>query len=137
MSTAVTVLFSPRRAIFRPGDPPADYRETVGAAMVLRPASFVANCQDIADLFANVVAMQARYPEIRAPVEIVTGDSDSIVAPAIHSYGLARDIPGARLTVLPGVGHMPHWSDPAAVLVAVGRAAERAANKVSVRDAAE
>ena len=53
--------------------------------------------------------------------EIVTGDSDAIVAPAIHAYALARDIPGARLTVLPGIGHMPHWSAPEAVVAAIER----------------
>jgi pimeloyl-ACP methyl ester carboxylesterase len=125
------------RAIFRPGEPPETYRETVGAALVLRPASFLANCQDIADLFANVVAMQVRYPEIDCPVEIVTGDSDYIVAPAIHSYGLARDIRGAALTVLPGVGHMPQWSEPAGVLDVIERAAERSRRAVSLRQAAE
>jgi pimeloyl-ACP methyl ester carboxylesterase len=125
------------RAIFRPGEPPDIYRETVGAAMVLRPASFLANCQDIADLFANVVAMQARYPEIDCPVEIVTGDSDHIVAPAIHSYGLVRDIRGAALTVLPGVGHMPQWSEPAAVLQVIERAGERARQIANLRQAAE
>lgn len=113
------------RSIFSPQPPPPDYRRTVGAAMVLRPASFVANCQDIADFYANVLAMQVRYPEIAVPVEIVTGDKDAIVWPAIHSYGLARDIPGANMTVLADVGHMPQWSDPDAVLAAIERAVTR------------
>ncbi len=123
------------RSIFRPADPPDHYRETVGAAMVLRPASFVANCQDISGLFGNVLAMQERYREIAAPVEIVTGDTDAIVAPAIHSYGLARDIPGARLTILPGVGHMPQWAGQKDVLAAIDRAVER--SSTDVKEAAE
>ncbi len=125
------------RSIFRPGPVPDIYRETMGAAMVLRPASFVANCQDIVDFFANVNAMQLRYPEIAAPVEIITGDTDSIVAPAIHSYGLVRDIAGARLTVLPDVGHMPQWSRPDDVLGAIERAVERSGRKLRSREAAE
>jgi pimeloyl-ACP methyl ester carboxylesterase len=124
------------RSIFSPGNPSDGYRETVGAALVLRPASFLANCQDIADLYRNVMAMQLRYPEITAPVEIVTGDSDNIVAPAIHSYGLVRDIAGAKLTVLPGVGHMPHWSEPENVLKAIARAVERS-RAGGIREAAE
>ena len=117
------------RSIFSPQPTPPDYRRTVGAAMVLRPASFVANCQDIADLYANVMAMQVRYPEIALPVEIVTGDRDAIVWPAIHSYGLARDIPGASLTVLENVGHMPQWSDTDAVLAAIERAVMRSSRQ--------
>ena len=113
------------RKIFRPASPPEEFREKVGAAMVLRPASFVANCQDIADLYSNVLAMEQRYPEISVPVEIVTGETDAIVAPAIHSYGLARDIDGASLSVLTNAGHMPHWTDPDSLIRIIDRAVER------------
>lgn len=133
----ITLVPCALRSIFRPGPPPDIYRETMGAAMVLRPASFVANCQDIADFFANVNAMQLRYPEIKAPVEIITGDTDSIVAPAIHSYGLVRDISGARLTILAGVGHMPQWSCPEDVHSAIERAVSRSAAGSETREAAE
>lgn len=133
----ITLVPCALRAIFSPGRAPAEYRSTVGAAMVLRPAAFVANCQDIADLYPNLIAMQVRYPEIDAPTEIVTGDSDAIVAPAIHSYGLARDIPRARLTILPGVGHMPQWSDPPAVHAVIERAMDRSRRAFGRRAAAE
>ena len=113
------------RKIFRPQSPHVEFRRSIGAAMVLRPASFVANCQDIADLYANLVAMEPRYPEILAPAEIVTGETDEIVAPAIHSYGLARDVKGAALTILPGAGHMPHWTEPDSIVRIVERAVER------------
>ena len=113
------------RKIFKPASPPADFRRSVGAALVLRPASFVANCQDIVDLYDNFIAMEQRYCEISAPVEIVTGETDAIVAPAIHSYGLARDIEDASVTVLPSAGHMPHWTNPDRVIQVIDRAAER------------
>jgi pimeloyl-ACP methyl ester carboxylesterase len=113
------------RNIFGPNAAPPGYRARIGAALVLRPHSFVANCRDIADFYGHVTAMAAQYDRILAPAEIVTGDCDSIVAPAIHAYGLARDIPGARLTVLPGIGHMPHWSAPETVIQAIERVAER------------
>ena len=44
---------------------------------------------------------------------------DDTVWPSIHSHGLARDIEGAKLVVLEGVGHMPHHARPDAVLAAV------------------
>jgi pimeloyl-ACP methyl ester carboxylesterase len=39
---------------------------------------------------------------------------------------LAQQIPDAVLTRLEGIGHMPHHSDPEAVVAAIHRAAARA-----------
>ena len=80
--------------------------------------------------------MTAQYDQIDAPTEIVTGDEDAIVVPAIHAYALARDIPGARLTVLSGVGHMPHWSAPEAVVAAIERVAARSKGEDRAQEAA-
>ena len=124
------------RSIFGPNAAPPDYRARIGAALVLRPRSFVANCRDIADFYGHVTAMAAHYDRIDAPTEIVTGDEDAVVAPGIHAYGLARDIPGARLTVLPGVGHMPHWSAPEAVVEAIERVVVRSGREAASRLAA-
>ncbi len=113
------------RNIFGPNDVPPGYRARIGAALVLRPRSSVANCRDVAEFYDHATSMAARYDAIDAPAEIVTGDTDAIVAPAIHAYGLARDMPGARLTVLSGIGHMPQWSAPDAVVAAIERVAMR------------
>jgi len=124
------------RTIFAPNAVPPDYRALIGAALVLRPRTFVANCRDIVDLYDHVTEMGARYHLIDAPSEIVTGDDDAIVAPAIHAYALARDIPGARLTVLPGVGHMPHWSAPEAVIEAIERVVIRSEHEATSKPVA-
>jgi pimeloyl-ACP methyl ester carboxylesterase len=113
------------RIIFRPCVVPASYAWRIGAMLAIRPASFVANCRDIADLYGHVVRLAARYHQIAAPAEIVTGDYDSILAPPLHAYALARDLPGARLTVLPGAGHMPHWSRTAEIVAAIDRLGAR------------
>ncbi len=122
------------RTIFGPDTVPPDYRARVGAALVLRPQVFVANCRDIAEFYGHVTAMAAHYHQIDAPAEIVTGDADRVIAPAVHAYALARDIPGARLTVLSGIGHMPHWAAPEAVVAAIERAAMRAGQTAAGAD---
>jgi pimeloyl-ACP methyl ester carboxylesterase len=91
----------------------------------------MANAQDVAGLNAFVTAQAPRMGAITAPTAIVTGDSDDIVLTRLHSYGSLRDIPGATLKVLPGVGHSPHWADPDSVVAAVVAVADRVRAKQS------
>lgn len=124
----VAALMAPRSvtAVFAPDPAPSGYQEATGVDLLFRPATFRANGEDVAWLLRHVEEMSPRYAEIAAPVEIVTGDSDPVVWAHLHSEGLARDIPGARLTWLPGVGHMPHHVATATVVAAIDRAAARA-----------
>jgi pimeloyl-ACP methyl ester carboxylesterase len=112
--------------VFAPNPAPRDYIEASGLPLVLRPAQYKANAEDVVDLKANVAALSPRYGEISAPTGIVTGDRDKIVYPHIHSAGSARDIAGAVLTTLSGVGHSPHYSAPDAVVSAIEDVATRA-----------
>jgi pimeloyl-ACP methyl ester carboxylesterase len=47
----------------------------------------------------------ARLSQIRASTLVITGDADRLVPPR-NSEVLARSIPGAKLLVLPGAGHV-------------------------------
>jgi pimeloyl-ACP methyl ester carboxylesterase len=96
------------KAVFRPQSPPPDYLMRTGAAMLLRPSEFIANARDLAGLKEFVRAQAPHYGEIKAPVAIISGDIDPIVYTDIHSRAIARQLPHATLTVLPGVGHMVH-----------------------------
>jgi pimeloyl-ACP methyl ester carboxylesterase len=77
-------------------------------------------------LRAEVVEMSRLYGTLTMPIEIVHGDADTIVPAAVHSIPLSALAPGANLTLLPGVGHMPHHAAPEAVLAAIDRARVRA-----------
>ena len=105
--------------VFAPEPMPPDYVERARLPLVLRPRSFRANAEDVANLKPHLQALSPRYGEIRAPTVVVTGDSDGVVLARIHSEGLKRDISGADLVVLPGVGHMPHHTRPDAVIAAI------------------
>ncbi len=97
-------------AVFRPQAAPPDYVRRAQARLVLRPSAFEANAADVAGLHAFVTRQSGRYGEIRVPTLIVSGDADRIVWTDLHSRALEREIPGARLVVIPGMGHMPHWT---------------------------
>ena len=122
--------------VFAPDPVPADYAGTIGATLLLRPDEWRANAEDIADLLANVTALQPHYREIRAPTLVVTGTRDPVVLREIHSAGLVRDIPGARLVELEGVGHMPHHAATARVVAEIERTIEavEAAEAAAGRD---
>lgn len=94
--------------------------------MTLRRHSLRANALQRANLLAEIEALHPRYGEIKVPVEIVHGDADTTVGVNIHSVPLARQISGANLVILPGVGHMPHHLAGTEVVAAIHRAATRA-----------
>ncbi len=119
MAPAVAGVFAPNRA-------PPDFIEATRLPLVLRPLHFRANCEDVASAEASVAGLSPRYREIRVPTEVITGDSDGVVYAHIHAMGLARDIPGARLTTLEGVGHSPHHVAPDRIVAAIIEAARRA-----------
>lgn len=97
------------RYVFAPNDRPDDYVEATAPALVLRPQAFRNNAIDIANLHGYVEKTARRYPEIKTPTVIITGDSDDIVLADIHSRGLARDIEGSELVWIRNLGHKPDY----------------------------
>ena len=111
---------------FAPQPAPEGYKGHIGGRLTLRRASFRANIRQVNTLRPQIVAMAARYPELGLPLEVVHGTRDGVTPIEIHGAPLAEAVPGARLTALDGVGHMPHHVSPGAVMAAVRRARERA-----------
>jgi pimeloyl-ACP methyl ester carboxylesterase len=112
-------------AVFAPQAPPATYADAAGARLVLRPREFQANAEDVKDLLGYVREQASRCSAIKAPTVIITGDVDKIVSPQIHSAALAREIEGAKLILLPGVGHVPQCAAPDVVAREIDRLAQR------------
>ncbi|MEE2862026.1 MAG: alpha/beta hydrolase [Pseudomonadota bacterium] len=112
--------------IFAPQPVPPGYADHIGVGLAARRQTYRANARQITQLRPYLQAMAAGYPRLTLPIEILHGSEDRIVPADIHARPLARDLPNARLTILPGVGHMAHHADPQAVVAAVDRAAARA-----------
>jgi len=113
-------------AVFEPQKPKPGYAAHFGPALALRPDAMRLNARQRARLKAEVGELAPHYPDLRLPIEIVHGDADRIVEVSLHGARLAAEVADARLTVLPGVGHMPHQVAPDEVCAAIDRAAERA-----------
>jgi pimeloyl-ACP methyl ester carboxylesterase len=112
-------------SVFAPQSAPADYVRRAAIRLLLRPAQFVANAQDIAALKAFVTVQMSRYAEIGMPTVIVTGSADATVSPQLHARAFAAAVPRARLVMLAGIGHMPHHVEPDEVVAAVEQLAAR------------
>jgi pimeloyl-ACP methyl ester carboxylesterase len=112
--------------VFAPQPVPESYAAHFGPGLTLRRATLRENALQRAAINAEIRDLHTRYGAIEVPVEILHGDADTTVGLSIHSEPLAEQIEGARLTVLEGVGHMPHHADEDAVVAAVDRAAARA-----------
>ena len=103
-----------------------EYARAAGVPLILRRKALSATARQVNTVLRVVQKMAPRYPTITAPVAIVHGDSDTIVPHDIHALPLANLLPDASLTLMPGVGHMPHQTHPAAVTEALFRLAARA-----------
>lgn len=104
------------RAVFSPQIMPDGYVAAAAIPLVLRPRNFLANAWDLMTLKPAVAAQTWRYGAIAVPTVVITGDADTTVSTEIHSRPFAAAVPGAKLIVLPGVGHMVPNAAPAVVI---------------------
>src|SRR5262249_30470390 len=122
-----SLLIAPAVAsVFEPQLPPADYLRRAATRLVLRPQEFIANAQDLAVLKDFVTAQAPRYGAIMAPAVIISGDHDTTVHLETHARKAAKSIPGAKLVVLRGIGHMPHHVAAGSIVAAIDELSDRA-----------
>ena len=113
-------------SLFHPQAVPEGYVEHVGPGLTLRRDSQRANARQVNALRPYLVEMSAEYPDLTLPIEIVHGDADTTVPLDVHARPLSERVQSANLTVLDGIGHMPHHVAQDAVIAAIDRAAARA-----------
>ncbi|MFN3615230.1 MAG: alpha/beta fold hydrolase, partial [Rubrimonas sp.] len=111
--------------IFRPNAPPPGYAAHIGVELALRPDAFRHNAEDLNNLDGELAAQAPLYDGLRTPVEAIHGDQDRTVWASVHSEPLARAVADGRLTLLPGVGHMPHHVAEDETVAAIRRLASR------------
>lgn len=92
------------------GPAPVDERFAAGFPFELayRPSQIRATGGDTALMIPGAAKLQGRYGDLDMPVVIMAGADDRIVMTDYQSRRLHEQVPGSRLEVLPGVGHMIH-----------------------------
>ena len=117
------VLFGKRmlkRELGRAFDPqtvPADYLASTNTW--LGRSQLKSYFEDERKLNVSLQSLSARYPDIRLPVIIVTGDSDKVVTPEANAYRLKAAIPQSQLLVLKHTGHEIPQTDPQSIRTAL------------------
>lgn len=111
------------RQVFAPDQVPDDYMRRMGLALTLRVATLRANVAQVNSLLRDIRDQMANYPRLQIPIEMIHGDRDTIVPPAIHSIPFAAQRPNAHLQIIKGAGHMPHHSHLDQTITAIHRAA--------------
>jgi pimeloyl-ACP methyl ester carboxylesterase len=94
--------------VFAPQPAPPGYLEHLDLDLVLQPGTLRENAVQLSRLKDEIRPMVPRYPALAMPVEILHGEADKTVGLEIHSVPLAAQVPHARFTRLPGIGHMLH-----------------------------
>lgn len=109
---------------FFPEPTVSDYSEKTQTKMIMRPETFRHNAADVRALNDGVLALSARYGQLTQRFDVVFGTED-YVSPDLHAAGLARDAPGAEITLIEGAGHMIHHTQfetvRGIILAAAGR----------------
>jgi pimeloyl-ACP methyl ester carboxylesterase len=107
-----------RRLLFGPAPVTPGFDELRG--MMLRPEQIRAGASESALMVPTVAMLQSRYLELDMPVVILAGAKDRFVDTERQSAALHRLLPGSRLRIVPGAGHMVHHTAPEAALAAIG-----------------
>jgi pimeloyl-ACP methyl ester carboxylesterase len=119
------------RGAFLPQMMPDGFVGNTLTPLLLRPREFLANARDLVTLKAAVAKQAPRYGDIKVPTTVISGEIDDTVSTSIHSRPFAAAVPGSKLIVLPGVGHMVQNAAPDLVLTEIeaiiGQLAHRAA----------
>ena len=111
---------------FAPQSAPSNYLAQSAVPLAIRTRTLRANNRMVKTLRPHVVEQSARYDELTLPIELLHGTADTSVYLTVHSGPLSERLDNAKLTVLDGIGHMPHHTSPGEIAAAVDRAASRA-----------
>jgi pimeloyl-ACP methyl ester carboxylesterase len=106
------------KRIFAPAPIPPQFRD-FPVWMGLRPSQLRASAAETALMIPAAMALGRRYKRLTLPVMIMDGADDRLLDARMHSEGLHRELPHSELWLVPGAGHMVHYSVPDEVVAAI------------------
>lgn len=105
--------------VFAPDPVPEGQVERSGIALALRPKTYLYNVRDMNELSAYMQTLSPHYAQVRSPLLIIHGESDSLVPFWNHGRRLLPVMPQAQVLLLAKTGHAPHHTKTAEVTAAI------------------
>jgi pimeloyl-ACP methyl ester carboxylesterase len=102
----------------------AVHGDRLGTARAVEAAEDLLNCSVIDDVLATDEEIAPLDP-LPCPVTLAWAGADAVVPAAVNGTVAQARLPGARFTVLRGLGHVAMFDDPQAVAQAILLAAAR------------
>lgn len=121
MPTAFTPALAAQsfRQVFRPQSVPTRFTAQFPVEIAMGTTQLRASTEDASTMNTAASHLQDAYRGLAIPVAILTGDADAIVDHGAQSGRLHAEISNSTFRVLPGQGHMIHYSARAAIVQAI------------------
>jgi pimeloyl-ACP methyl ester carboxylesterase len=94
------------KGVFAPDPAPADFATRGGGLLGMRPDNFYAASTEINLVNDYLPEMVKRYPQLRLPIGLIYGSRDKVLDFRKHGQALADKVPGLKLQLVEGRGHM-------------------------------
>ncbi|MFO2466358.1 alpha/beta hydrolase [Pseudomonas sp. 15FMM2] len=102
MLTSASVV----KGVFAPDPAPADFATRGGGMLGMRPDNFYAASTEISLVNDYLPDMVKRYGQLRLPIGLIYGSQDRVLDFRRHGQALADKVPGLKLQLVEGRGHM-------------------------------
>ncbi|MCK6190480.1 alpha/beta hydrolase [Pseudomonas sp. EYE_354] len=113
------------KGIFAPDPAPDDFATRGGGLLGMRPDNFYAASSEIALVNDYLPDMIKRYGQLTLPIGLIYGAQDRVLDVRKHGQALADRVPGLKLQLVDGRGHMLPITATARVVEVVLQVAKR------------
>ncbi len=113
------------KGVFAPDTAPPDFATRGGGLLGMRPDTFYAASTEINTVNDHLPDMVKRYPQLTLPIGLIYGARDKVLDFQKHGQALASKVPGLKLQVVEGRGHMLPITATERVVAVVEQIAKR------------
>ncbi len=113
------------KGVFAPDTAPPDFATRGGGLLGMRPDNFYAASTEINTVNDHLPEMVKRYPQLTLPIGLIYGARDKVLDFQKHGQALASKVPGLKLQVVEGRGHMLPITATERVVAVVEQIAKR------------